>query len=69
VGTGTIQVLQYLLLTVGLAGSLYTAWRITGRRYQLAAVRTATLTPSASLIVVLAALNVYPFMLPMAHRM
>jgi polyferredoxin len=69
VGIGTIQVLQYLLLTVGIAGSLYTAWRITGRRYQLASVRTATFTPYATLVVVLAALNVYLFMLPMAHRM
>jgi polyferredoxin len=66
---GAIQVLQYLLLAVGIAGSVYTAWRITARRYELASVRLATFRPYATVIVALSALNLYLFALPMAHRM
>ena len=69
VSTGTIQVLQFGLLALGIAGSLYTARRIAHRRYQTAARRRATLLPYVVIISLLGALNVYFFLLPMAMRM
>ncbi len=69
VGTGTIRVLQYVLLAAGIAASLYTARRIAHRRYGTASRRTATLRPMVAVIVVLAALNLWMFALPMVHRM
>lgn len=69
VGNGTIRVLQFAILTLGLWGSLYTARRITFRRYSTVKIRKATFAPYAILIVVLTALNVGLFLLPMAHRM
>lgn len=67
--TGTIQVLQFALLALGVAGSLYTARRITHRRYRTGARRRATLVPYAAIIILLGAINVWMFLLPMAHRM
>ena len=69
VGTGKIQVLQFALLALGLAGSLYTARRIAHRRYLTPARRRSTLAPFAALIMVLGALNVVMFLFPMTHRM
>jgi ferredoxin len=69
VGNGTIQVLQFILLALGLAGSLYTARRIAHRRYLTPARRLSTLIPFTALILVLGALNVVMFVFPMAHRM
>ena len=69
VGNGTIRVLQFAILTLGLWGSFYTARRITFRRYSTVKIRKATFAPYAILIVVLTALNVGLFLLPMAHRM
>jgi polyferredoxin len=69
VGTGTIQVLQFLLLVVGVAASLYTARRIAHGRYRTAGRRRTTLTPYVAVIVALTAVNTYLFTLPMAHRM
>jgi len=68
-GNGTIQVLQYILLAFGLAGSLYTARRIAHRRYLTPARRRSTLVPFSVLIVVLGALNAVMFLYPMTHRM
>jgi ferredoxin len=69
VGNGTIRVLQYLILTAGIALSVYTAQRITNRRYRTAARRRSTFAPYAAVILVLAVLNVWMFALPMVHRM
>lgn len=69
VGNGTIQVLQFALLALGLAGSLYTLRRITYRRYSAPSQRTSTLLPYTILIGLLGALNVAMFLFPMAHRM
>jgi polyferredoxin len=68
-GTGTIHVLQFVLLAAGLAASLYTARRIADRRYRTPARRRSTYRPVATVIVALTVLNGYLFMLPMAHRM
>ena len=69
VGNGAIQVLQFALLALGLAGSLYTVKRIAHRRYLTPGRRLSTMIPFTTLIVVLAALNVAMFMVPMTHRM
>jgi hypothetical protein len=69
VGNRTIQILQFALLALGLAGSMYTARRIAHRRYLTVARRSSTLLPFTILIAVLGALNVAMFLFPMAHRM
>jgi polyferredoxin len=69
VGTTTIQILQYLVLAVGIAGSAYTAYRIARARYARVPVRRATLTPYLAVIGLFAAANIVLFLLPMAHRM
>jgi len=66
---GTIQVLQFALLALGLAGSLYTARRIAYRRYLTPDRRRSTMVPLSVLIVILAILNVAMFTVPMTHRM
>lgn len=66
---GTIQVLQFALLALGVAASLYAASRITRRRYQTAERRRTTFAPMAALVLLLGAVNVWLFLLPMAHRM
>jgi hypothetical protein len=62
-------VLQFTILALGLAGSLYTVRRIAHRRYLTPARRRSTLAPFTILIGVLGALNVVMFLFPMAHRM
>ena len=69
VGNETIQIIQFVILGLGLWGSLYTARRITYRRYSSSTVRRATLAPYVILIGSLTAVNVGLFLLPMAHRM
>ena len=68
VDAGTIQALQFGLIGLGLAGSLYTAYRIArhagGERKPL-----ITFLPFAALMTLLAIVNVGLFMLPMAMRM
>ncbi len=64
-----ILILQLAVLALGVAGSAYTVHRITNRRYQTLARRRATVSPYLVLLGILAAMNVYLFMLPMAHRM
>ncbi|HEX7405820.1 MAG TPA: 4Fe-4S binding protein [Candidatus Nanopelagicaceae bacterium] len=69
VGNGTIQVLQFTLLAMGIFGSIYTLRRITYRMYPAPKQRSSTLPPFSILIGVLGALNVAMFLYPMAHRM
>lgn len=68
-GSGTIRLLQYLVLALVIAGSLYTAHRIARSRYQTTKRRRATLLPYATVIAGLGVLNMFLFSLPMAHRM
>jgi ferredoxin len=68
VGTGTIQVLQFALVALGLAASLYTAYRI-AQRDPSPVRRLTTLRPYAVVIGLLGAVNIYLFTLPMAMRM
>ena len=60
-GNGTIQALQYALLALGFAASLYGAWRIGRRQWRQVA-------PYALLITLFMAVNVVLFALPMTHR-
>lgn len=69
IGNGTIRLLQFAVLTLGLWGSFYTVRRITYRRYSDTTTRSTTLVPYSILIGVLGALNVTLFLFPMAHRM
>jgi polyferredoxin len=67
-GLGTIRALQFTLLALGLAGSLYTAYRIQRGGAAPRRGRRATLVPYAALLVGLGILNAWLFMLPMAMR-
>lgn len=67
-GSSTILVLQMIILALGIAGSAYTIRRITNRRYGSVARRRATSLPFLVLLGVLSVMNVYLFLLPMAHR-
>jgi polyferredoxin len=69
VGSGTIQILQFSLLAMGLFGSVYTLRRITFGRYSAQQQRRSTLIPFSILIALLGILNVAMFLLPMTHRM
>ena len=71
VGNDTIQVLQYLLIALGVAGSLYTAQRIAASRStgRSRPARRLLLAPYVTLVLALAAVNGWLFALPMAHRM
>jgi len=66
---GTIRVLQFTILALGLAESLYTVRRIVNRRYLSPAHRRSTLVPFTILIGMLGALNVLMFLSPTTHRM
>jgi hypothetical protein len=68
VGMETIQFLQYGLIALGFIGSLYTAYRVAKNNHS-STLAWRTFTPYAVLIVVLAIMNVYLFVLPMAMRM
>jgi hypothetical protein len=66
--TPTIQVFQYLLVLAGVAGSAYTAYRISKARAGESAGAPSWL-PVAALIVILGAVNLVLFYLPMEMRM
>ena len=68
VNMGSIQVMQFGLIGLGLIGSLYAAYRIARANHQGRAI-WMTFAPYAVLMVFLGILNVLLFMLPMAMRM
>lgn len=68
VSLATIQVLQYVLIGLGLLGSLYAAYRIARSHYGATNAWT-TFLPYAALVLVLTVMNVGLFILPMAMRM
>jgi hypothetical protein len=68
VGMGTIQFLQFSLIALGFAGSIYTAYRIAKTNSADGKV-WGTFIPYAALMVVLTVINIVLFTLPMAMRM
>ncbi|MCW5952418.1 MAG: 4Fe-4S binding protein [Propionibacteriaceae bacterium] len=64
-----ILFVQVVILALGVVGSAYTVKRVAYRRYRSVVRRRATIVPYAALVGVLAVLNVYLLLLPMAHRM
>jgi ferredoxin len=68
VGNATIQILQFVLIALGVGGSLYAAYRIAHSNYS-GGKTWATLIPYTILIVVLGSVNIWLFILPMAMRM
>jgi polyferredoxin len=67
--TGVIQVMQYILVTLGILGSLYAAYRIARSNFGTVQTTWRTFAPYAAVIAILGAINVYLFILPMAMRM
>ncbi|WOP18847.1 4Fe-4S binding protein [Raineyella sp. LH-20] len=66
-GPAAIQVLQFTLLALGIAGSLYTCHRIARRRYP-GGVHRGLISPYYALVTALGLLNIWMFTLPMLHR-
>jgi len=64
----TIQILQYGLIALGFIGTLYACYRIAKSNHAERKV-WGSFAPYAVLTVILTAMNVYLFMLPMAMRM
>lgn len=69
VGLQTIQVLQYGLIFIGIAASLYAAYRIAMQHDSATGKGWLSFLPYAGMIVLLGAANVWLFFLPMAMRM
>ncbi|WP_232289082.1 4Fe-4S binding protein [Paenibacillus sp. Aloe-11] len=59
---GTVQLMQYLVIVLGLVGSAYTVYRIGNR------ASWKKLLPYYALMILLAVINIYLFSLPMDHR-
>lgn len=68
VDNATVQVLQFALITLGVVGSMYTAYRIARSNY-VGGKAWATFVPYAALIAMLGGVNVWLFIMPMAMRM
>jgi hypothetical protein len=60
--------LQFGLIALGFAGSLYVVYRIARANFPTEKV-WATFAPYAALMVVLGVMNIWLFVLPMAMRM
>lgn len=65
---GSIQMLQFGLIGLGLLGSLYTVYRIARASY-VPEKLWGTVAPFAILMIIFGAINIYLFVLPMAMRM
>lgn len=69
VGDQTILIMQLVLIALGTAGSMYTAYRIARSNFGAAGKTWGSYIPFAALILALAAVNVWLFNMPMASRM
>jgi hypothetical protein len=67
--TGTIQLMQYALIALGVLGSLYAAYRIARSNFAASQRTWPTFAPYAAVVAVLGIINVVLFVLPMAMRM
>ncbi|NTU78817.1 MAG: 4Fe-4S binding protein [Chloroflexales bacterium] len=66
---GVIQVMQFVLITLGVLGSLYATYRIAKGTFGLSQKTWLTFAPYAVAVAVLGAINAALFVLPMAMRM
>ncbi|WP_425805080.1 4Fe-4S binding protein [Desulfitobacterium sp. Sab5] len=69
VSDSTIQILQFVLIALGTFGSIYTAYKISKNNFNAEGKTLGSFMPFAVLSLVLAVINIYLFMLPMAMRM
>ncbi len=69
VSNGTIQVMQFVLIALGLLASLFTAYKISGFNFSGTRKFLLTFSTYAILLIILAIVNVYLFTLPMSMRM
>jgi ferredoxin len=69
VSNTTIQILQFALIALGTFGSIYTAYKISRDNFEGEGKTMGSCIPYAVLTLILGALNIYFFMLPMAMRM
>ncbi len=69
VSNTTIQILQFLLIGLGTLASIYAAYRIAKNNFAGEGKTGSSLLPYAVLTIILGAINVYLFILPMAMRM
>jgi hypothetical protein len=60
--TSTVQMLQYVIITIGFLGSSYAAYKM-GKQASFKAM-----LPYYGLMLVLGIINIYLFSLPMSHR-
>lgn len=65
----TIQILQFALIALGTFGSIYTAYKISKNNFKAEGKTVSSFIPFAVLSVILGAINIYLFVLPMAMRM
>lgn len=69
VSDSTIQILQFALIALGTFGSIFTAYKIAKSNFEVEGKTIGSFLPFSVLSLVLAAANIYLFMLPMAMRM
>ncbi|MEK7171395.1 MAG: 4Fe-4S binding protein [Patescibacteria group bacterium] len=65
---GTVRVMQYIILTLGLIGTFFITYRIAKRTAQTRRQLILTTAPHILLLVALIIFNFYIFSLPMTHR-
>lgn len=69
VSDSTIQILQFAIIALGTFGSIFTAYKISKNNFESENKTISSFMPFAILSLILAAANIYLFMLPMAMRM
>jgi len=69
VSEGTIQIIQFVLIALGLLASLFTPYKISGFNFSGTRKILTTFLTYAMLLIILAIINIYLFTLPMSMRM
>ncbi|GAB6171207.1 hypothetical protein JCM15765_06850 [Paradesulfitobacterium aromaticivorans] len=69
VSNSTIQVLQFALIALGTFGSIFAAYKIAKNNFAAEGKTISSFIPFAVLSLILGAVNIYLFVLPMAMRM
>ena len=69
VSNSTIQILQFALIALGTFGSIFAAYKIAKNNFAVEGKTISSFIPFAVLSLILGAVNIYLFVLPMAMRM